>query len=114
MFENIPKIPERVKFFRILHGFSQPALSKAIGKSHDYIINFEKCRYRPKPLTIMKLCEVFDISIKDFFDLDIETIQNSGFFDGLHRINDVQKRQDLAKERFKMLCRDNPQLQLYL
>lgn len=114
MFENIAKIPERVKFFRIIRGFSQPALSKAIGKSHGYIIDFEKGKCPPKPSNLMKLCEAFDISMKDFFDLDIETIEKSGFFDGLHKINDTEKRRLVAQERFELLCRNNPQLQLYI
>jgi len=114
MFENIPKIGDRVKLLRIIRGFSQSELSKAIGKSHGYIARFENGRCPPKPFTVMKICEAFDISMKDFFDLDIETVVNFGFFDGLHRINDVEKRKLFARERFIKLCHNNPQLQLYM
>ena len=113
MFENIPKIGERVKFFRMLNGYSQTNLGKAIGKGSDYIVRFENGHCPPNPSVILKLCEVFNISMKEFFDLDIDYIQNSGFFDKLHKINNVKKRKDTAVERFDKLCKENPFLTIY-
>ncbi|MBQ7399749.1 MAG: helix-turn-helix domain-containing protein [Clostridia bacterium] len=106
MFENIPKIGQRIRFFRMMKGISQTRLSRIAGKSHTYINRVENGTKRPSAAIIAKLCEYFEISIKDFFDFDIDAVEKAGLLDVIDETNNLNTRKEILKERFRELCKN--------
>lgn len=107
MFEKIQNTGKRVKFYRILNGISQTKLSKIAGKSYGYINRVENEAYTLSPASLMKICEFFGISIKEFFDLDIEAIEKEGLLENLGFDNCPPKKMQVLKSRFEEFCKTN-------
>ncbi len=60
----------RLKIERAILDMTQEELAKAIGVSRQTINSIEKNRYVPSTLLALRLSEVFDKPVNDFFELD--------------------------------------------
>jgi transcriptional regulator with XRE-family HTH domain len=63
-------VGERIKFLRTLHGYTLKELAQLSGVHRGNIIRYEKDRRSPTVETLQKLCNVFGISLSEFFEDD--------------------------------------------
>jgi len=59
-----------LKVQRAIKDFTQDDLAKKIGVSRQTINSIEKGRYVPSTVLVLKLSEVFEIPVNDFFKLE--------------------------------------------
>jgi len=65
--ELAKRLVERIKDLRKTHKIAQET---AIDQSHADIYRYEAGRKIPNIMSIRKICELYNISIRDFFDTD--------------------------------------------
>ena len=59
----------RIGFFRNMSNLSGRETSFRLGKSEQYLPRIENGKYELKVSTLLELCEIFGITIEDFFYL---------------------------------------------
>ncbi len=65
--ELAKRLVERIKELRRIYNVSQET---AIDQSHADIYRYEAGRKTPNIMSIRKLCELYNISIREFFNID--------------------------------------------
>jgi len=60
----------KLKIERAIHDMTQDDLAQAIGVSRQTINSIEKKRYVPSTLLALKLSQVFDKPVNEFFELE--------------------------------------------
>jgi len=66
--ELAERLVQRIKELRKKHAVSQET---AIDQSHSDIYRYEAGRKTPNLMSIRKICELFGISVREFFDVDL-------------------------------------------
>ena len=66
--ELAERLVQRIKELRKKHPESQET---AKDKSHSDIYRYEAGRKTPNLMSIRKICELFGISVREFFDVDL-------------------------------------------
>jgi len=61
-----------LKVQRAIKDLTQEDLAKLLGVSRQTINSIEKNRYVPSTVLALKLSKVFEISVNDIFELEIE------------------------------------------
>lgn len=69
-------IGEKIKYFRILHGFTQDQLVQATGLGISTLQKYESDERKPKPEQLLKISQALGISINVFMDFDIHTVSD--------------------------------------
>lgn len=69
-------IGEKIKYFRILHGFTQDQLVQATGLGISTLQKYESDERKPKPEQLLKISQALGVSINVFMDFDIHTVSN--------------------------------------
>lgn len=63
-------INNRIAFLRNQKGVSARDMSLSIGQSDNYINKIENCKALPSIKGLALICEYFDITFQEFFDID--------------------------------------------
>jgi len=66
------RFPKNISFLRKRAGLSQAQLGEALGRTNSQISLYEKGENFPPPDCLIKLTEVFDVSLDDLFFKDFE------------------------------------------
>ncbi|WP_299097956.1 helix-turn-helix transcriptional regulator [uncultured Winogradskyella sp.] len=70
--DSIPKkIGNRVRFFRKEKGITQTKLAQSIGKDRQYLYKIEKGIVTPNIVTLSIISIALEVSLQDFFDIEI-------------------------------------------
>lgn len=70
--EYVPKkIGDRIRYFRELKGLTQTQLAQFVGKDRQYLYKIEKAKVTPNVVTISALAKALEVSLKDFFDIEL-------------------------------------------
>ena len=69
-------IGEKIKYFRILHGFTQDQLVQATGLGISTLQKYESDERKPKPEQLLKISQALGVSINVFMDFDIHTVSD--------------------------------------
>jgi transcriptional regulator with XRE-family HTH domain len=67
-------VGERIKFFRKIKNYSVNKLANLAGISQSYLRDVELGNKNPTVVMLSEICEVLEISLKDFFDDESTTI----------------------------------------
>ncbi|MBO5388473.1 MAG: helix-turn-helix transcriptional regulator [Lachnospiraceae bacterium] len=57
----------RLKELRKIHNFTQTELANNVGISRQTYLNYEYCRTIPPAETIVKLSQIFDVDLMEYF-----------------------------------------------
>ena len=66
-------IPQRVTELRIQRGVSSRDMSLSLGQSASYINKIENHRTMPSITGLIYICEYFDITLQQFFDIGVRS-----------------------------------------
>ena len=61
-------VGERIRELRRRRGLSQQGLADKAGLAPDTVLNAEKRRHAPQPLTLRKLAKALNVEVSDFFE----------------------------------------------
>lgn len=74
------RLPKNISILRKRAGLSQTQLGEALGRTNSQISLYEKGENFPPPDCLIKLTEVFDVSLDDLFFKDFENEPRRSFF----------------------------------
>lgn len=85
-------IAKRITYFRTLKSYSVNKLANLAGLSQSYLRDIELGKKNPTVETLSYICDALEISLKDFFNEEIqETITNDPLIKKIFQLNKKQR-----------------------
>jgi len=86
---NTEFVKERITQLRIQKGISEYQMSYDLGHSRGYINNISSGKSLPSMSEFFSICEYFDITPIDFFDIETQNPQTKRqLIDGLNKLRE--------------------------
>jgi transcriptional regulator with XRE-family HTH domain len=95
-------VATRIRFFREQKGITVNKLSYIAGISQSFLREIEIWNKKPTVETVSHICEALNITLKDFFDDDLQTafLENE-LIQQIYRLN--KNQQNLLRDFLKAL-----------
>ena len=89
---DIEFVRKRIEYLRKTDGASKRNMSSALEQSDSYISNITTGKSIPSLPALFEICDYFNISLKNFFDEDIEPSESIGkILTGLHALDEEDR-----------------------
>lgn len=86
-------IAQKIKFFREQKDYTVNKLANLAGISQSFLRDLELDKKKPSVETVNVLCDTLGISLRDFFDEDIEnSIRNDSLIRAIYKLTPQQRK----------------------
>lgn len=62
-----PRLSNHIRIYRKQHAMSQQELADKVGVRRETISHLEQAKYNPSYLLVMKIAEIFNVTVDDLF-----------------------------------------------